>query len=209
MDYSKIKIPYIKNEIIKINAKRFREKYWDNCLPLDIEKIIDVRLEVNIIPIPELEKLCNTDALITSDWSCLYIDKDLFEDERRQNRLRFSLAHEIGHFILHKNFYASLEINSFEDFYGFIELIPAEQYGYLETQANKFAGHLLVPRELLNQYLNDELKKARAAINIDKFDKILLRSYIANPLAKKFGISQESMEIILGEFDIFNDKIIF
>jgi len=141
--------------------------------------------------------------LITSDWKSLYIDKDLFEDERRQNRLRFSLAHEIGHLVLHKNFYAILEINSFEDFYKFINSVSAEQYRYLEIQANKFAGHILVPRNLLNNELNKELKRAGQKINIDNLDKLLLKSYIANPLAKVFGISQESMEIILNELDFF------
>lgn len=206
MDYTKIQVPYIGNLIIKNKAEKFREKYWDKILPVDIEKIIDVALEVNIIPIPSLEKLCNTDTLITSDWKSLYIDKDLFEDERRQNRLRFSLAHEIGHYILHKDFYTDLKINSFEDFYGFIELIPTEQYGYIETQANKFAGHLLVPRSLLKDKLDREFEKVQKKINLDRFDKPLLKSYIANPLSKVFGISQESMEIILGEFDVLRDK---
>ena len=203
MDYTQIQIPYIGNLVIKNKADLFRTKYWDEILPVDIEKIIDVNLEINIIPLPDLEKLCNTDALITSDWKSLYIDKDLFEDERRQNRLRFSLAHEIGHLVLHKNFYAILEINSFEDFYKFINLVSAEQYRYLEIQANKFAGHILVPRNLLNNELNKELKRAGQKINIDNLDKLLLKSYIANPLAKVFGISQESMEIILNELDFF------
>ena len=203
MDYTQIQIPYIGNLVIKNKADLFRTKYWDEILPVDIEKIIDVNLEINIIPLPDLEKLCNTDALITSDWKSLYIDKDLFEDERRQNRLRFSLAHEIGHLVLHKNFYAILEINFFEDFYKFINSVSAEQYRYLEIQANKFAGHILVPRNLLNNELNKELKRAGQKINIDNLDKLLLKSYIANPLAKVFGISQESMEIILNELDFF------
>ena len=203
MDYTQIQIPYIGNLVIKNKADLFRTKYWDEILPVDIEKIIDVNLEINIIPLPDLEKLCNTDALITSDWKSLYVDKDLFEDERRQNRLRFSLAHEIGHLVLHKSFYASLVINSFEDFYKFINSVSAEQYRYLEIQANKFAGHILVPRNLLNNELNKELKRAGQKINIDNLDKLLLKSYIANPLAKVFGISQESMEIILNELDFF------
>jgi len=203
MDYSKIKIPYIKPELIKQQAENFRAKYWDDGLPVDMEKIIDVLLAINIIPIPNLEKICNTDALITSDWHSLYIDKNLFEDERRQNRLRFSLAHEIGHYVLHQNFYACLVINSFQDFYDFIEKIPSDQYGYLETQANKFASYLLVPRQLLSQKFQEELDRVKKTIDVSGFDKMLLKSYIANPLARGFGISEEAMEIILSELDFF------
>jgi len=206
MNYDKIKVPYIGNLTIKNKADKFRKKYWDNHLPVNIEKIIDVCLEVDIIPLPNLEKLCNTDALITSNWKSLYVDKDLFEDERRDSRLRFSLAHEIGHYVLHKDFYASLSISSFENFYKLIETMPSEQYGYLETQANKFAGHLLVPRDLLEQKLDKELRKACEKINLNDFDKTLLKSYIANPLSKKFGVSNESIEIILSEFNIFKNS---
>ena len=44
-------------------------------------------------------------------------------------------------------------------------------------------------------------------IDIDSLDKILLKSYIASPLAKQFGISPESMEIILNELKFFQSKI--
>ncbi|MFH1175500.1 MAG: ImmA/IrrE family metallo-endopeptidase [bacterium] len=203
MDYGKIKVPYIKNKEIKIKAEEFRVKYWDKNLPIDIEKIVDLNLRINIIPLLELEKMCDANALIASNWETLYIDKDLFEDERRQNRLRFSLAHEIGHFILHKDFYKALDINSIDDFYNFIDIIPGEQYGYLETQANKFAGYLLIPFDLLEKEFFKNLEEVKTKIDIDRFDKLLIKSCISEPLSKKFGVSQETMEIILGELDFF------
>jgi Zn-dependent peptidase ImmA (M78 family) len=202
MDYTKIKAPYIINNSIKDKANKFREKYWDNNLPINIENIIDVNLKIDIIPLLNLEKLCNANALITSSWESLYIDKELFEDERRENRLRFSLAHEIGHFILHKDFYSTLEINSFERFYKFINDVPNDQYRQLETQANKFAGHFLVPRELLVVQLEKQLRIVKEKIDISQFDEQLLKAYLANPLSKIFGISDESMEIVLSEYDL-------
>lgn len=206
MNYGKIKVPYIGNSEIKIKADKFRDKYWDNNLPIDIEKIIDVNLEISIIPLCNLEKMCDTNALITSDWGSLYIDKDIFEDERRQNRLRFCLAHEIGHFILHKDFYNSLQTKSVEDFYDFITTIPGKEYSYLETQANKFAGHLLVPRDLLGIELNSKIDEIKKETDINRIDKFLMKPYIAGFLSKKFGISSESMEIILGEFEFFRES---
>ena len=205
MNYSRINIPYIENRGIELKAKEFLAKYWDKALPVDIEKIIDVSLGIDLIPVPELEKLCNIDALITSNWESIYIDKNLFEDERRQNRLRFSLAHEIGHFVLHKNIYDGFKINSFEDFYNFFENMPPEQYGYLETQAHKFAGYLLAPRDVVAIKLDKEYKKAQKDIDLKRLDQDLLRSYLAIPLAKIFGISQEAMDIVLSEFDLFEE----
>ncbi len=201
MNFEKLIVPYINKATIKNMADSFRRNYWDNIIPVDIEKIIDVKLRIDIILTPNLEKLCNADALISSDWQSIFIDEARFNDEKYQNCLRFSLAHEIGHFILHKDVYTSFNIFSFEDFYQFIEDIPGDQYSYLETQANKFASYLLVPREKLSGTRNDILNKFKKSeeINFSQVDVLLLNSYLARPISKIFGVSAEAMEIILNE----------
>ena len=206
IDFSQLKIPFLGADLIKKRADAFRNKHWDKIIPINIEKIIDVSLAIDIVPVPEMEELCNTNALISSDWSSLYVDKRLFDDERRYNRLRFSYAHEIGHYVLHKQFYASLKIYSIEDFYMFFKEIPNDQYNFLEAQANKFAGYFLAPREILRLEIKKLLDKNKSIIDLKTIDEKMLKSYMANPLAKKFGISQESMEIILNEYDL---KILF
>jgi len=151
MNYIEIKAPYISNEKIKKKANLFRQKFWGDSIPVDIETIIDVKLKIDIIPSLNLKQECDSDALISSDWKSILVDQDEYLDERYQNRLRFSFAHEIGHFVLHKNIYSSFDITTIEKFYRFIEKIPKEQYNFFEIQANKFAGYLLVPRELLEE----------------------------------------------------------
>ena len=205
MDYTKIKAPYINNEKIKKKADLFRQKFWDDSIPVDIETIIDVKLKIDIIPLLNLKQECDSDALISSDWKSVFVDQNEYLDDRYQNRLRFSFVHEIGHFVLHKDIYSGFKINTFEEFYRFIEKIPKEQYNFFETQANKFAGYLLAPRELVREKLNAEIKKVKRKIDLNSFDKMLLKSYIANPLSKEFGISRESMDIVLSEFNVFNN----
>jgi len=47
----------------------------------------------------------------------------------------------------------------------------------------------------------------KKTIDLNSFNnKILLKSYIAIPLSKEFGVSQKSMEIVLSEFNIFEDN---
>lgn len=184
MNYSDIKIPFIDKEKIKKKSDLFRQKFWDDSIPVDIEKIIDVKLKINIIPVPNLG-----DAFITSDWKSIYVDRDKYLGEI-QNRLRFSLAHEIGHFILHRDIYNSFKITSLEKFYHFIDEIPGEQYRFLETQADIFASYLLVPRDRLVIEKEKVLNKLKAKnINVDDFDKELLQSYISEPISRTFGVS--------------------
>lgn len=204
MDYKKITVPFLDNSIIKKSADNFRDEYWDSTVPIDIEKIIDVKMGINIIPSPGLQNLCDTDALISSDWRSITVDYNRYLDERYQNRLRFSFAHEIGHFILHKNIYKSFKIKSTKNFQSFIKEIPSAQYGYLETQANKFANFLLIPRERLISETKKWTKKNAELNNLivsGKLNKKDVNSYLAIPISKVFGVSENAVEIALNEID--------
>jgi len=203
MEYRNISIPFIKNSSIENSADDFRNKYWNEIIPIDIERIIDVKIGIDIIPSPGLQLLCDVDALIYSDWKSIIVDHTKYFDDRYQNRLRFSYAHEIGHFILHREIHKSLKIKNIKDFQKFIKEIPPLQYGYLETQANKFANYLLIPRKRLATEREKEIKKKEinSFINSGKLDKKTINSYLAIPLSKTFGVSEDAMEIALNEID--------
>ena len=202
MDYKNITVPYLSNTEIESRAEQFRKKFWNNKVPVDIESIIDIKLELNVIPIPGFLKLANTDTLITSDWKSIYVDNDEYMDERRHNRLRFSLAHEVGHFILHKKVYSSFNIKNLRNYYKLIRGIPSKQYGYLETQANKFANYLLVPRKILTIERKKELKKKGNPSWFKKIDTETLNSYLAIPLSKTFNVSDNVIAITLNNLDV-------
>ena len=198
MDLKKIKVPFLSNEEIESRTKSFREKFWDNSIPVDIEYIIELKLKLDVIPVPGLQNLCGTDALISSNWQAIYVDNDAYLDERYQNRLRFSLAHEMGHFILHKKLYSGLGIKEISEFYKLFEHISQEQYGYMETQANKFANYLLVAREAL---VIERKKQLNKISELKGIDKNTLNSYLAIPLSKVFGVSEKVVEIALNEIN--------
>lgn len=201
MDHKNITVPFLSNTEIESRGETFRRKFWHNSIPVDIEFIIDVELQLDVITIPGLLKLANTDAWITSDWKSIYVDRDEYLDERRHNRLRFSLAHEIGHFVLHKKIYANFGIKNLKDYYKLTKDIPPEQYGYLETQANKFANYLLVPRRILIIERKKELKKKHRPDWFKKIDTKTLNSYLAIPLSKTFKVSDEVIANALNDID--------
>ncbi len=201
MNYNKIKVPFLRNVQIKNKAEFFRKKFWNNSIPVDIEYIADVKLKLDIVPVKGLQELCDTDALISSNWQLVYIDHDRYLDNRYQNRLRFSLAHEIGHLVLHKGIYNSFKIKDSKDLRRLLEQIPQEQYGYLEVQANKFANYLLVPRDKLIIERDKVLKKYKSLIETEGMDEKTLNSYSAIPLSKIFGVSESVIEIALNELD--------
>jgi len=198
MNYRNFVAPYLNNVTIGEKVEIFRKDFWNDNILVEIEDIIELELKINVIPIPGFLKLANMDALITSDWKCVYVDRDEYLDDCRYNRLRFSLAHEIGHFVMHKEIYNNFGIENQEDYYKLYKDIPARQYGYLECQANKFASYLLVPRKFLAIEAEKELKN-KDDPRLKKIDRLLLNSYLAKPLCKKFGVSEEAMRIALND----------
>lgn len=67
----------------------------------------------------------------------IYLDDRLSENERR-----FVLAHELGHMFLHKNANAI-----------FMDTRTQFNTARYESEANKFAMELLLPDEILNDYI--------------------------------------------------------
>lgn len=80
---------------------------------------------MDIVPIPGLNQFCETDAYISSTRTSIMVDNEKYMDDKYQNRLRLSIAHEIGHFVLHKDIYNSFGIREIEDFYNFVDQIPS------------------------------------------------------------------------------------
>ncbi|MBM3257978.1 MAG: ImmA/IrrE family metallo-endopeptidase [Candidatus Nealsonbacteria bacterium] len=196
MNYRNIVAPYLNNIAIEKSVEIFRKNFWKDAIPVEIEDIIELKLKIRLVPIPGFLKLTNMDALITSDWKCVYVDNNEYLDDCRYNRLRFSLAHEIGHYVMHKQIYNNFGIKTINDYYKFYRDIPSQQYSYLECQANKFASYLLIPRKVLALEMEKELKSKNDP-RLKKIDRQILNSYLAKPLSKIFKVSEKALTIAL------------
>lgn len=198
MKYKNITVPFIEDKEIKGKADNFREKFWGNKIPVKIETIIEIKLKIRIIPIPDLFKLCSVDSQISSDFSSILVDQDSYL-YNETNRIYFSLAHELGHFVLHRDLFISLKIKSIEDVFTFIKNVPEKQYSFLETQANKFASHFLLPRESLMGAKKEIVEK----YNLKNIDDKMVNSYLADDIAKKFEVSSWAAELALNDLNNF------
>jgi len=83
------------------------------------------------------------DGFISGDLTCIRVDQ--FVLEKRVNRYRFTLAHELGHWYLHRDLYAQLSFGSIDEWKRFQIEVDETDYGWLEYQAYAFAGLVLVP----------------------------------------------------------------
>lgn len=95
------------------------------------------------------------------------------------NRQRFTIAHELGHFLLHKG----VQFHVDEDFrVNWRTEESSQATNWEEIQANRFAAELLMPVEFLERDLV-------AHSEIDE--------YVIRDLATKYKVSPQSMQIRL------------
>lgn len=137
-------------------ANEFLQKFNPSgILPVPIEEIVELQMHIALVVIPGIKDLLGIDAFISSDFSQITIDEYAYENYTE--RTKFSIAHEIGHLIMHAEWYKNHGPKNLDDYQTFHERISTETYKYLETQANTFAGLVLVPTTPLTTLLRTKL----------------------------------------------------
>lgn len=145
-------------EIRKI-ADDFRKEYnkSDDKNKIPIEEIAVFDLGLELIPIKGVEEKTNIDGFLSNDLKTIFIDLDRYYDNRYIKRIRFTIAHEVGHYIMHKDDILSCNFKSTDEWILFRRNMSEEELFLYEQQAYEFAGRLLVPLEALL----GEIKKTR------------------------------------------------
>jgi hypothetical protein len=196
-EISEFKCPYIKKEQIWQEAENFRANFWpENTLPVNIETIVENRLKLDIEPEHDLLSELDIDAYLRVDLTGIIVDYNCYMNEKYINRLRFSFAHKLGHFFLHKDVYASFSIRDVSTWKDFMANIPDREYGFFEYQANEFAGRVLVPREKLIVELKNCIQKVKeiGLLDLVMTDPGAVLSSISPTLCKPFGVSDQVIE---------------
>jgi len=199
MNQSDITAPILSYDDINKRAEDFLQEHKRNdILPVDIEAIAEFDLGLNIFPFPNLQQTFDVDGFISCDLNVIYVDE--FSYYQRPARYRFTIAHEIGHYVLHSDLIASFHPQSVADWSKFVLSIDEETYGWLEWQAYSFAAAVLVPRVSLRQNFYKELKLLQPKIDLIRSKGLSVESsqdYIINAIATK----------LIGIYDVSDDVL--
>ena len=127
--------------------------------PVDVLSIVEIELGLDPVPYPDLFDTFHVDACLMVDMTGIYIDQKAFYDWEagdrwEEKRLRFSLAHELGHFVLHESEIRANSFGSIEDFRRWAGNRANHQTA--EYQADEFAGRLLAPIDVLTDIYDRE-----------------------------------------------------
>jgi Zn-dependent peptidase ImmA (M78 family) len=187
MNPNDIIAPILSYDDINKHAEDFLWKHKRNeIFPVDIEAIAEFDLGLNIFPFPNLQVTFDIEGFISGDLNVIYVDEFIYY--QRPARYRFTLAHEIGHYVLHSNLIGSFHPQSVAGWSKSILAVDEETYDWLEWQAYSFAAAVLVPRVSLKQNFRNELKLLLPKIDFIRSKGLSVESsqdYIINAIATK------------------------
>ena len=99
-DPGKFKAPYNPKERIWQEADRLRAAYpAGRKLPVEVLDLAEFDLGLDLVPVDGLREQLDIDALLMGDLKSVLVDRHAFMNPRLEYRLRFSVAHEIGHLV--------------------------------------------------------------------------------------------------------------
>lgn len=161
------------------------------ALPIDVDLLVE-KMGIDIFPCPGIKQISATDAFLCKKEKLIYVEQNI-----PNVRMRFSIAHELGHLIMHEKVFDDLNFNSIEEWKEVIKNIDGWLWGTLERQADKFAGKLLAPKNLIIQNIanyREDILKAKKELG-NEYEP--LNEYLAIPLSKVFLVSEWCMKIRL------------
>ncbi|MEW6636047.1 MAG: ImmA/IrrE family metallo-endopeptidase [Actinomycetota bacterium] len=148
-------------------------------IPVDVEAIAKTR-GLNVVR-QELEDSVSGILMIRDERGIILVN-----GAHHPNRQRFSIAHELGHYLLHPDD-GSIFVDRSPVF--FRNRASSSGIRWQEIEANAFAAELLMPEEELDAQLNGR--------PIDAFDEVSVRR-----LAARFGVSAQALTIRLTRLDL-------
>lgn len=143
---------------VALSAQRLLSEYDEafglgDVPPVPVEEIAESYLLLNITERDDLRTVSGApkdggrlSGLLTAADQTIWVDAR--EARRSPERRRFTIAHEVGHWVLHAR---QGDVEDFQRFCRPIDLKAEEDRGReVEREANRFAAELLMPEEILN-----------------------------------------------------------
>ncbi|MEO8664640.1 MAG: ImmA/IrrE family metallo-endopeptidase [Ignavibacteria bacterium] len=202
-------IEKLANEVNQnIEFDKFEHSITDNCKRL--EKKYKIRFEINQnIQLDHLGFVILGKIKFNPDIITLYLGA-----QSNKFRLKFTLAHELGHYFLNHKKYLIGEIYSEQEYKNKSgEHISIDDIRKIEWQANQFASCFLLPHDPFIEMLNNLLKqdnindKGHGRLFVDN-QKCNLDSYykVINLLRNDFRVSGSVIEYRLKNLGLLIDR---
>ena len=235
---AEVEVPQLEPLQIESAANELLRTYSQNTeveiiAPVHVERIAEIHLQL-ILEFKDMKALfpqADVHGAIWFDEGLIAIDERLDPEvyPLMLGRYRFTLAHEVGHWCLHRHLFVGPRSEDVPEFSFMATRIPdvvcrsTNRRRPIERQADEFAAHLLMPRTLVlkawadfrsgrdkeihltalrDQYLgHNVLFRGRNPESAEEWD-LAIKEDFSGPLADQFAVSRDAMRIRLEELGL-------
>ncbi len=184
-------VPHLSYDQLRRHAEAFLAKHHPaQQLPVPIEQIIEFQLHIDIIPLPGLEEAFEIVGFTASTLDEISVDQHVYE--HRPGRYRFTLAHEVGHVVLHAELFREHRFRGVDEWKRFVRTFPDLELSRLEWQAHSFAGLVLVPSDALQREVKAAARQVKAKSVTKESD--FAKALIVDMVATRFQVSGDVIE---------------
>jgi hypothetical protein len=162
-------------------------------LPIPIEHILEFGYGVSIIPIPELQAVHEIEAFTSKNLKSVMVDESVMT-AKSPFRYRFSLAHELGHIVLHAKDMEAITFATANEWKRAIQEMPEEDRQAFEWQAYTFAGLILVPHDPLRDALQKAIAMAESQGVSIRLQVERAKAYVCTWIGRIFEVSAPVIE---------------
>jgi hypothetical protein len=176
---------------VRREADTFLAKYNQaGRVPVPIDEFAEFDMSLSIRPFGDLRKKFGRRGIVFSKKRLIVIDSKEMDDDL--HGYRFTLAHEIGHLILHGDFIDTLDDSTEAALLTDLANADTHEASKMEREASSFAGRILVPTDALILAVDVMRKEILVKAKLDIADlKDEAHSVIAQTLSHKFDVAPE------------------
>ncbi|MFY9925874.1 MAG: ImmA/IrrE family metallo-endopeptidase [Opitutaceae bacterium] len=180
------KIKHWNNAELETEAANLISRFgiYDNRA-LMIEEVV-ARYGLKIFTIPGLSEIA--EAFIPIKDGFIFIDEDQFNDGAYCLRVRFTLAEELSHNVIHRSMFEGMSI---EEIKAFQNSLTDEQYERIEQDAKYLAGALLMPEEVYRQRFQYFMANQAGSPH----SQVVKLRYVMRQLSYDFVVSLQSASL--------------
>lgn len=191
-------VPFLKDLEIQNKVFSITDIY---CLENYLSEDGSFKYEIDVIKLTNLLgyriKFCNLQdefgvgvlGLISSDAKIIFCDKSIEpigeRKELKEKMLRFTIAHEIGHLVLHSDFINDHTSPAFHS------KLPNKEKRRIEIQANLFASQLLMPEAKIKKAF--QFFSIKHNIYFESKNLFENRKNLIQELSKYFNVSNTAI----------------
>lgn len=192
-----LNVPFIKPDDTERYAVDFLDRHNPKRrFPVPVDEIAEESYGIHLVPLTGLEELIEAHGFITSDFREILIDRGVW-DCPVQHRFLSTIAHELGHLLMHAGVYKNLRFATLDEYLDFRRNVAPGDLLWLEVHANWFMGRVLAPTSEIKQFYEERIEEcSRRGLNTEPLDQAVVE-FIVRAMAQRFHVSQKMMRVRL------------